>query len=450
MNMNKRFVLVVNGVAALGGLLFGFDTAVISGAIPYITPYFHLESYLLGWVVSCVLAGCVGGAMLAGKLADRRGRRTVLFFCAVLFAGSGLGAGLSHQVDVFILFRTLGGLGVGAAAMVSPMYIAETAPDNVRGRLVSLYQLAIVLGILLAYFANYCFKDIGPDNWRWMFASQVLPSLLFAILLCFVPETPRWLVLKGRREQALKVLSGIAGEKHSETALLDIETSFAEMDKASLKDLFSPRYRKVLTVGIFIAVFQQITGINAILYYAPIIFKETGMDTSSSLFQTIGIGLVNVIATGFAIALVDKVGRKKFLLAGSLLMGLSLAVVGICFYGHYFGHYIVLVAMLIYVASFGCTLGAVTWVYLSEIFPNRIRGYALSVATICLWLADLLIAATFPILTLRLGTAMTFWVYTACCAAAFLYTWRNVQETKGQSLENIELLFTSKSNAHAS
>jgi len=442
--MNKQFVSRISGVAALGGLLFGFDTAVISGAIPYISPYFHLQGYLLGWAVSCVLIGCVGGALLAGSLSDRYGRRVVLLLCAMLFAASGLGAGLSHRIDIFIFSRTIGGLGVGAAAMVSPMYIAETAPDRIRGRLVSFYQMAIVLGILFAYFTNYCFKDSGTNNWRWMFASQAFPSLLFAGLLFFVPETPRWLVLKGRREQALDVLSSIAGKRVTEKMLDPIESSFAQGSSNSLKDLFSAKYRKVLIVGILIAVFQQITGINAILYYAPVIFKETGLDNSSSLFQTIVIGSVNVITTGVAIALVDHVGRKKFLLLGSMLMGISLTTIGLCFYQRYFSHYIVLIALLIYVASFGCTLGAVTWVYLSEMFPNRIRSNALSATTLCLWLADFLVADTFPVLTQQLGTALTLWIYAICCLAAFLYIWRNVRETKGQSLETIETLFISK------
>jgi len=447
--MNKRFVSLVSGVAALGGLLFGFDTAVISGAIPYITPYFHLENYLLGWVVGCVLIGCGGGAILAGSLADRYGRRTVLILCAVFFAASGLGVALSQNITVFIFFRFLGGLGVGAAAAISPMYIAETAPDHIRGRLVSFYQLAIVLGILLAYFANYCFQDMGPDNWRWMFAAQLIPSLFFASLLFFVPETPRWLVLKGRHEKALNILSKLAGRPIDRSELLPIEASFGPGGSSSPKNMFAGPYRKVLLVGILIAIFQQITGINAILYYAPAIFKETGLNNASSLAETIGIGVVNVFTTLIAITLVDKLGRKRFLLVGSLFMGLSLGVVGLCFYRHYFGHYIVLIATLLYVASFGATLGAVTWVYLSEIFPNAIRAQALSFVTLCLWLADFIVASTFPMLTEKLGIAPTLWIYTGCCILAFLFMWQ-IPETKGRSLETIETLFNPQTNSHAS
>jgi SP family arabinose:H+ symporter-like MFS transporter len=442
--MERRFILLVSSVAALGGLLFGYDTAIISGAIPHITLYFHLDGNLLGWAVSCILIGCAGGAMMAGPLSDRWGRRTVLFICAALFAISGIGAGLAQDLYGFIIFRCVGGLGVGAAAMVSPMYIAETAPDNRRGTLVSLYQLAIVLGILLAYFAGYLFAGVGENNWRWMFISQAAPSLLFGLMLLLVPETPRWLVMKGRKDRALKVLTRIAGQQTAGTMVGQIEASFQQERGARLRELFSGRYVKVLVVGILVAVFQQVTGINAILYYAPVIFKATGLDTSSAVLQTIGIGLVNVAATFIAIGLVDKVGRKRFLLVGALVMGLSLLVVSACFYYKYFGHYIVLLSMLVYVGAFGCTLGAVTWVYLSEIFPNRIRALAMSVATLALWLADFLVADTFPMMTERLGTSATLLVYALCCVLAFLFVLFKVPETRGRSLEEIGSLFINK------
>ena len=439
--MNRRFVILVSAVAALGGLLFGFDTAIISGAIPYIMAYFRLDEYMFGWAVSSILIGCAIGAMVSGTLADRYGRRTILISCALLFAASGIGAGFSHELYVFILFRLLGGLGVGAAAMVSPMYIAETAPADWRGRLVATYQLAIVSGILLAYFSNYLFNTMGKDSWRWMFESQTVPSLLFLLLLLLVPETPRWLIRKGRTKQAAAILVKTSGFTAAKLEMAAIENSFRHEEEAALKQLFSKTYRPVLLIGILVAVFQQVTGINAILYYAPVIFKETGLDSSSSLLQTIGIGAVNVLATFIAIGLVDKVGRKKFLLAGSLLMGISLCGVALCFDYRYFEHYLVLVFMLVYVGAFGCTLGAVTWVYLSEIFPNRIRGLALSLATLALWLADFIVTCAFPVMTKHLGTSATLFCYAAFCAAAFCYMLFNVKETKGKSLEEIETLF---------
>jgi sugar porter (SP) family MFS transporter len=438
---NKNSITLISFVAALGGLLFGFDTAIISGTIPYITSYFSLDEYMLGWAVSSILIGCAIGALIAGVIADKYGRRFTLIICALLFALSGIGAGLSNELYVFVFFRLIGGLGVGAAAMVSPMYIAEVAPANLRGRLVAFYQLAIVFGILLAYFSNYVFDGVGKDNWRWMFASQAAPSLLFWLLLLMVPETPRWLMRKGRKKEAVEILENISDAASVEKEITAIGDTFHQEAKTSFRLLFNKTYRPVLFLGIMIAIFQQVTGINSILYYAPVIFRETGLDSSSSLLQTIGIGFVNVIATFIAIGLVDKVGRRKFLLTGSVLMGLSLVTVAVCFHFKYFDNYIVLIGMLVYVGAFGCTLGAVTWVYLSEMFPNRIRGLALSVATLSLWIADFIVTYTFPVMTKQLGIAATLFCYAGLCAVAFIYIFFKVRETKNRSLEEIETLF---------
>lgn len=440
---SRKFIVLVSFVAALGGLLFGFDTAIISGTIPYISSYFTMDEYMLGWSVSSILAGCAVGAMFAGAMADRYGRRFTLIVCALLFAVSGIGAGLSHQLYVFILCRLIGGLGVGAAAMVSPMYIAEMAPAKWRGRLVACYQMAIVIGILVAYFSNYIFEGLGANNWRWMFASQAAPALLFFLLLLWVPETPRWLIMKGKKKEAAVILEKISDNESIEKEMADIENSFHAKHRISFKQLFSKTYRPVLFIGIIVAIFQQVTGINSIIYYAPVIFKETGINSSSSLLQTIGIGVVNVISTFIAIGLVDKVGRKKLLLIGSLLMGLSLVAIGLCFRFSYFDHYVVLIFMLLYVASFGSTMGAVVWVYLSEIFPNLVRSMALSVATLSLWLADFAVTLSFPVMTKHLGTSYTMFCYAALCAVAFVYMFYKVKETKGKSLEEIETLFIS-------
>lgn len=442
--INKKFIILVSAVAALGGLLFGFDTAIISGAIPYITPYFSLNEYWLGWAVGSILIGCAAGAMLSGGLADKYGRRYMLIICAVLFAVSGIGAGLSTSLLVFIIFRLIGGLGVGAAAMVSPMYIAEISPAKWRGRLVSCYQLAIVFGILIAYFSNYMFDGLGDNNWRWMFASQTAPSLLFFLLLLLVPETPRWLIMKGRNHEAEIILRKVSGGAMIESEVNKIKNSFHHKKSVSLKQVFSKTYKPVLFIGIIVAIFQQVTGINSIIYYAPVIFKQTGLDSSSSIMQTIGIGIVNILATLGAIALVDKIGRKKLLLTGTVLMGISLVTIGLCFQYSYFDHYIVLIFMLLYVASFGCTLGAVVWVYLAEIFPNLIRSLALSIATLALWLADFAVTLTFPIMAKHLGTSYTMFCYAIMCALAFIYMLFKVEETKGRTLEEIETLFIQK------
>lgn len=441
MKTSKRgFILVVSCVAALGGLLFGFDTAVISGAIPGITVYFGLDGYSLGWAVGAVLIGCALGAMIAGRLADRFGRRSILFVCAFLFALSGIGAGLSDSLFLFIFFRLAGGLGVGAAAMVSPMYIAEIAPADWRGRLVSLYQLAIVLGILGAYFSNYALQGIGENSWRWMFASQAAPSVLFGALLFFVPETPRWLASRNRKEEAMEVLLRMNNVPEAARLMNEIEISFAGRS-AAFKDVLKRGYRPALFTGILLAVFQQVTGINAVIYYAPMIFEQTG-GSFSPLLQTIAIGVVNVISTGVAIGLVDKWGRRQLLVTGCALMGLMLTALGLCFHYHFFGYYLVLLFTLGYVAAFGCTLGAVVWVYLSEMFPNRIRGIALSIATLTLWIADFAVTYTFPVMTEKLGTSMIFFVYAGFCVVAFLFILRKVPETKGRSLEQAETLFS--------
>ncbi|WP_316832978.1 sugar porter family MFS transporter [Pedobacter aquatilis] len=441
---HNLFILKISAVAALGGLLFGFDTAIISGAIAHLEAYFKLDALQLGWAVGCILIGCATGALIAGSLADRYGRKATLMLCALLFGLSAIGAGLSTSFAIFVFFRLLGGLGVGAAAMVSPMYIAESVPADFRGRLVSLYQLAIVLGILLAYGANYYFEPFA-QNWRWMFSSQLLPSVLFFALLLLVPDTPRWLMSKNKNTEALAVLRASSPEAIANQNYQQILQSFEKERRAgqaeSLKVLFSRTYRPVLFTGILVAIFQQITGINAILYYAPVIFKATGLSQSAALLQSIGIGLVNVLATFIAIAYVDKLGRKTFLAYGSLVMGLSLSGVAACFQYSYYSHYLLLIFMLIYVGAFACTLGAVTWVYLSEIFPNRIRALAMSLSTLSLWLADFGVTYSFPYLSKMLGTYGILYSYGFCCLIAFLFFCFRLPETKGKSLEEIEHLF---------
>lgn len=440
-HINRSFILLVSLVAALGGLLFGYDTAIISGTIPFIKEYFSLNEYSLGWAVSSLLIGCGLGAILASMLSEKFGRRYVLILCALLFAISGAGAGTSVSLSTFIIFRLIGGLGVGAAAMVSPMYIAEMSPVAWRGRLVSLYQLAIVSGILLAYFANYALVDTGSNNWRWMFASQVVPATLFFFLLLAVPETPRWLVKKGRLKEARLVLKKIATGNDIEKVLAEINGSFLKGKVSQLSNLFSPRHLSIMWIGILIAIFQQMTGINSVIYYAPVILKETGLSTSGSLFQTIGIGIITVIATFLAIGMVDKIGRKLLLLFGSFFMGISLIVLGICFQYSYFRNYIVIIALLLYVASFSATWGAVAWVYLSEIFPNRIRAFAMSVATLALWIVDFIVTYTFPIMRAEFGISIIFFIYALLCLIAFGFVLKKVPETKGRSLEEIEELF---------
>jgi MFS transporter, SP family, arabinose:H+ symporter len=440
---NYVYILRISLVAALGGLLFGFDTAIISGAIESIEKYFQLNDLQLGFAVSSILIGCGIGAIIAGKLCDAYGRKNVLFLCGVLFALTGIGTGLATNLPLFILFRIAGGLAVGAAAMAAPMYIAETVPAQYRGRLVALYQLAIVLGILLAYLSNYVLSNDAVNGWRWMFASQALPSLIFIFCLFFVPESPRWLMRRGKEAVAINMLNKIGGVAYAAEEGDQIKHSFFTEHQEKMGDLLLPRFRKVLLMGIVIAIFQQITGINAILYYAPEIFKQTGVDTGNALIQTIAIGVVMFVFTFVAIWLVDKIGRKSLLFWGSFLMGVSLTGVALCFHFRYFDNYLVLILILLYIAAFSASLGAVTWVVLSEIFPNSIRSIALSVSTFILWLADFAASLFFPIANKRLGGAVTLFIFAALCFLYVVYIKLKVPETKGKTLEELEGLLSS-------
>lgn len=440
--LNRSYIVLVSMISALGGLLFGFDTAIISGAISFIQPYFQLNEVALGWAVSSILLGCAAGAVIAGKLSDQWGRKSTLLLCAFLFAVTGIGTGLSHSLAIFVTFRILGGLAVGTAAMVAPMYIAETVPASLRGRMVSLYQLAIVTGILMAYLSNYLLSGLGENNWRWMFVSQTFPSVLFFILLFFVPESPRWLVKKERVDEAIKILEKVGGKEYCLVEIAAIQHSFYQETKEKISTLFLPAYRSVLWMGIIIAIFQQITGINAILYYAPEIFKHTGISNENALLQTIGIGVMMFLFTLVAIWLVDKSGRRMLLLAGCIVMGLSLVGVSACFHFSYFGSYLVLIFLMLYIAGFSASLGAVTWVLLSEIFPNRIRALALSLTTLILWIADFAASFSFPILNEKLGVAPTLLIFAVLCAVYFIYIKWKVPETKGKTLEALEELLT--------
>ena len=437
-SLDQGYILLLSAVSALGGVLFGFDTAVISGTIPFIKSHFGLDEVMLGWAVSSILIGCGLGAMIAGKLADALGRRIALFICAFLFAATGVGVALADSLTVFIIFRIASGVAVGAVAMIVPMYIAETVPASFRGKMVALYQLAIVLGILLAYVANYSLSDFGEESWRWMFGSQAIPALLFFFTLFLVPETPRWLIQRNQPDAAYAVLSKTGGQAYADTELKSISHSFSNETAGTLKDLFLPRYSKVLIMGALIAIFQQITGINAILYYAPEIFKNTGVSASIASMQTIAIGMTMLLFTLVAIWLVDKAGRKRLLLAGSAVMAISLIAVAICFHYQFFGYYLVLLFLLLYIAGFSASLGAVTWVILSEIFPNKIRGLALSFATLVLWLADFAASFSFPILNKQFGTSATLLFFALFCIIYFVYIKAKVPETKGKTLEALE------------
>jgi SP family arabinose:H+ symporter-like MFS transporter len=438
-----RFVYLITAVAALGGLLFGYDTAVISGAIGFLRTKFELSAAMTGWAASSAIVGCIFGAMFAGYLSDRWGRKTVLMITAVLFAVSAIGSALPQNLLEFGIFRFIGGMGIGAASMVSPLYITEVSPAQIRGKLVSYYQLAIVIGILIVFFANTLIQASGDEawnveyGWRYMMGTGLIPAVLFLVALFFVPESPRWLTRAGREREALSVLTRINGESAAREILLEVKTALAQEEKGSLQDLFTGRFRKATLVGIVLCIFSQVQGINAIMYYAPEIFKAVGAGTDAAFQQTVVVGLINVLFTFVAIRLVDQAGRKALLLIGGAGMGLSLLLVGLAFHYNWTG-YGLLVAILFYIACFAASYGPVTWVVISEIFPIKLRGVAMSVATFALWLAVYLVTQTFPMLLEGAGPAMTFWLFAGMSALGFLFVWSQVPETKEKTLEEIE------------
>ncbi|CAN5659137.1 arabinose-proton symporter AraE [soil metagenome] len=441
---SKWYVYKATLVAAVGGLLFGYDTAVVAGAIGFIQKRYDLSATMVGWIASCALIGCIVGAMFAGKLSDRIGRKKVLILSAILFAVSSVGIAFPMDLNWFVVFRLIGGLGIGIASMLAPMYISEIAPAKIRGQLVSINQLGIVSGILLIYFVNASIAGWYDEawnistGWRWMFGSGVFPSAIFLLLLFFVPESPRWLAQKERWDEAEFILSKINGSAKAKEELVEIKEAL-NIEKSSFSDILKPGIRKALMIGIVLCIFSQVTGINAIMYYAPEIFKSTGDGSGSALLQTVLVGTINVLFTLVAIKYVDKWGRRTLLLAGAAGMAVCLLVVGGAFYFGLAKGYLVLIAILAYIAFFAISLGPLTFVVIAEIFSNRNRGMAMSVCIFFLWAAVYLVSQSFPMLLASIGSAYTFWIYMAMSVFAFLFVYKMVPETKGKSLEEIEL-----------
>jgi len=442
------YVMLVCMVAALGGLLFGYDTGVINGAIGPLKAHFVLDANWEGWATGCALVGCAIGAAVAGVLSDWLGRKKVLFFSAILFFISAVGTALPKNITTFIIFRIIGGLGVGAASMTSPMYIAEISPARIRGRMVSVNQFAIVTGFLVVYFVNYFIALQGDQmwnqesGWRWMFGSEALPALLLLVLLFFVPESPRWLTKQNRSDEALEILTRVDGAEYAKTELLEIKDAIAH-ESGSLKQLLQPGMKIVLVIGIVLAVLQQVTGINVFLYFGTEIFKKMGSETNAALLQTVVVGTVNLTFTIIAIWMVDRLGRKPLMMIGSVGMGLSLLGMGLAAYCQKTDLW-VLLFILGYIACFALSVGPVTWVILSEIFPTRIRGRAMAIATVCLWVANYVVSQTFPMmeennwLLAKFHHAFPFWLYGIFCVVLVTFVWRFVPETKGKTLEEIE------------
>jgi sugar porter (SP) family MFS transporter len=440
MKKNLSFLYFICLVATMGGLMFGFDIAIISGAIPFIQPYFGWNELQLGWGVSSLLVGAIAGAFGSGVLTDKYGRKSVLVVVALFFAISCAVTAIAESATVFIAARLFGGLAVGAASVLSPMYVAEVAPPKKRGMLVSIYQLAIVLGILTSYFINYSLHDV-ENNWRWMFAVGIAPSVLFFIGLFFIPESPRWLYANGKKEESLKVLTKIGGEPFAKQGQKEIADSLKEVTGGiKISKIFKPEFRKVIWVGFVLAVLIQVTGINTIVDYAPKILLAAGIEIKSALFQTSLIGIINFIFTFVAISLIDKVGRRILYIVGSAGMVITLLMLAISFYLKIEGLF-TLICIMLFIAFFASCIGPVFWTLVSEIFPNRIRGKAVAFASFTQWIFNFLVVLLFPHVLSSLGGATTFLLLAIMSIVQLLFTYFYLPETKGKSLEEIELLW---------
>jgi len=439
MRVNFRYLLTISLVTALGGLLFGFDISVISGTIPFLQDFFELNEALKGWVVSSALIGCIVGASFSGRLGDRFGRKKVLLVISILFGISAIGSGISNSIPTFILYRILGGVAVGGASVLAPMYIAEVSPAHLRGRMVSLNQLTIVIGISMAYFSNYFLLATGENAWRWMFAAEAVPALFFFFALFIVPESPRWLIARNDDSRAREVLTRVAGTEFATFEMNEIKESLAGSKKrGTLKQLFNKKYSLILFLGIFLAVFQQWSGINVIFFYAPDIFAKANLGVDAALFQTTLIGVMNIVFTILAMRVIDKIGRKKLMLIASAGMAISYIIIGYLFMVGKTDGWLLLSLILVTIAFFAFGLGPTVWVVLSEIFPNKIRGAAMSVATFSLWIASYILTLTFPIFVQWFNTSNTFWIYAVICIIGFVVILKMLPETKGISLEKLE------------
>jgi len=433
-----RFVYVVSALAALNGLLFGFDTGIISGAFLFIQDSFVMSPLVEGIIVSGAMAGAAAGAAVGGQLADRLGRRRLILIAAIVFFIGSFTMAVAPNVPVLVAGRLIDGVAIGFASIVGPLYISEIAPPAIRGGLTSLNQLMVTTGILLSYFVNYAFADAGA--WRWMLGAGMVPAVVLAIGILKMPESPRWLFEHGRKDEARAVLKRTRSGGVEEE-LGEIEETVETQSETGVRDLLAPWLRPALVVGLGLAVFQQITGINAVIYYAPTILESTGLGNVASILATVGIGTINVVMTVVAIMLVDRVGRRRLLLVGVGGMVATLAVLGTVFYLPGLGGglgIIATISLMLFVSFFAIGLGPVFWLLISEIYPLSVRGSAMGVVTVANWGANLLVSLTFPVLTDGVGTSATFWLFGLCSLVGLLFVYRFVPETKGRTLEAIE------------
>lgn len=454
---NMGFLWLICIVAAMGGLLFGYDWVVVGGAKAFYEPHFNITDntpFMRGWAMSSALFGCIVGAFMSGVLTDRFGRKRLLILSGLMFTVSAVMTGLSWGFFSYNVARIIGGLGIGLASNLSPMFIAEVSPAHVRGRFVSINQLTIVIGILAAQIVNLMIAQPVPDDatadficeswngqvgWRWMFGAEAVPASLFFLLMFFVPESPRWLVKYGKYEQAEKILSRIGGAAYGKTELADIQQTISneEVAKVNFSDLFEPKLLKILLLGVFLAVFQQWCGINVIFNYAQEVFAAAGYGVSAMMFNIVITGIVNLVFTFIAIYTVDKLGRRPLMLMGAAGLAGIYAILGTGYFLQSTGiHMLVLVVLAI--SCYAMTLAPITWVVISEIFPNRIRGAAMSVAVLSLWIACTALTLSFPYMKNALGAHGAFWTFGGICAIGVVIIYIKLPETKSKSLEQIE------------
>jgi len=441
--INLRYVLFLAVTAATGGLLFGFDIAIISGAGPFLVQHFGLNDLSLGVAFSSLLFGCVIGSGVAGRITDRFGRRRILLIVAVLFALTSVATGLAWSFQSFLVARFLGGLAVGAVSLVSPMYVSEISPPTLRGRMGTLYQMSIVTGILASYCINYLLRDHGPDNWRWMFLTGVIPSVIFFLLLLLAPETPRYLALVNRREEAFAIMERIGGRASAEFAMREISASLATV-RRGWRDLMQPGIRRAVIVGFWLAILVHFSGINTVIDYAPAIFQSAGWKLDAALLSTFVVGLTNFAFTAVSFWTIDRYGRRPLYIVGSLGMALMLAALTVAVLLGQFHGTLVLVLILAYLVFFCSCIGPVFWTLVPEIFPNNIRGTAMIVPVLTQWVANAIVVLVFPAALHRLGQAVTFGFLGVVSLAQALFTVYFVPETKNRPLEEIEAFWTGK------
>lgn len=449
---NSTYLLLISLTAALGGFLFGYDWVVIGGAKPFYETYFnigHMPS-LQGWVMGSAILGCLIGVTISGSLADRYGRKPLMLIASLIFVAASIGTGFSHTVSVLIAYRIFGGVAIGIASTVSPMYISEISPADVRGKFVSINQLTIVLGILSAQIVNWLIaKPIIPtedfltswnvqDGWRWMFWVCAVPALLYFLFVFFIPESPRWMTINNKPDRALKTFRKLGGNEYAELQVKEIlSTTNKSTDSSSLKSLFQGKMTKIIIIGIVIAVLQQWCGINVIFNYAQEIFSSAGYQVSDMLFNIVITGVVNVIFTFVGMYTVDKLGRKSLMLLGTIGLTSIYAVLGLGYYFQVTG-IAMLILVVMAIACYAMTLAPITWVVISELFPNKVRAKAMAVSTFALWTACFILTFSFPLLNKGLGSYGTFWLYGLICLGGFFFMKKYLPETKGKTLEEIE------------